>query len=347
MTIYKLDPLTDPRWAAFVAGHPQSSIFHTAGWLRALRLTYGYRPLAFTTSDAGPLTNALVFCEVQSWLTGRRLISLPFSDHCEPLGSSDDVSEILNHLERSRRSQRWKYIELRPAQQVTPNAAHSGFSSSEHFSFHAIDLRPGLDAVFGHFHSSSIRGKIRRAERQNFVYESGTSDDLLHRFGSLLMLTRRRQKLPPQPASWFRNLVHSLGPSATIHLVSQSSVPVASILTLTHNKTMVYKYSCSDARFNSLGGVPLLIWKAIQQAVPAGIQTFDLGRSAPEDPGLIAFKERLGASAYSLTYHRSPAPGIASSAVPASSSAFARRAISHLPDPLFAGVGQLLYRHMA
>ncbi|HEY5214960.1 MAG TPA: hypothetical protein VIJ38_18275, partial [Acidobacteriaceae bacterium] len=84
--VYELDPLSDSRWPALVASHPQASVFHTHAWLSALKVTYGYRPLVLTTSaPRAPLTDAIVFCEVDSWLTGRRLVSLPFSDHCEPL----------------------------------------------------------------------------------------------------------------------------------------------------------------------------------------------------------------------------------------------------------------------
>src|SRR2546430_5296635 len=84
--LYSLDPLEDPRWAEFVQRHPRASVFHTPGWLEALRRTYGYEPVVYTTSlPRAELTNGLVFCRVRSWLTGRRLVSLPFSDHCEPL----------------------------------------------------------------------------------------------------------------------------------------------------------------------------------------------------------------------------------------------------------------------
>ncbi|MEO8737577.1 MAG: GNAT family N-acetyltransferase [Edaphobacter sp.] len=347
MSVYKLDPLTDPRWPEFLFAHPGSSIFHTVGWLRALHLTYRYRPIAFTTTHEGSLSNALVFCEVQSWLTGRRLISLPFSDHCQPLAAGHDLAEILDYLEQTRTAQGWKYIELRPAKNDTLSPAQLYYANSEHFSFQAIDLRPDLATIYQRFHPSCIRRKIKRAEREDLVYEAGTSDDLLRKFGHLLLLTRRRHKLPPQPASWFHNIVRSLGPAVTIHLLSKDSVPVASMLTLTHKATLVYKYGCSDGRFNPLGSVPLLFWKVIQQAREAGIDTFDLGRAGNEDPGLIAFKEHLGAVTSLLTYQRSPAPHMQETEFPNKVSVLARHAVSHLPDPLFAGVGQLLYRHMA
>ncbi|MEK7349845.1 MAG: hypothetical protein AAB177_03170, partial [Nitrospirota bacterium] len=77
--IYTIDPLRDDRWAELTARHPRSSVFHTSGWLRALQTTYGYEPVAFTTSPPSrELKNALLFCVVRSWLTGDRLVSLPF-----------------------------------------------------------------------------------------------------------------------------------------------------------------------------------------------------------------------------------------------------------------------------
>ncbi len=89
MRLYQVDPIQDTRWAELVKRHPAASVFHTIGWLSALQYTYGYDPVAFTTSPPdAPLKNALVFCQINSWLTGRRMVSLPFSDHCEPLCDS-------------------------------------------------------------------------------------------------------------------------------------------------------------------------------------------------------------------------------------------------------------------
>ena len=42
--------------------------------------------VVYTTSPPSlPLSNGIVLCEINSWLTGRRMVSVPFSDHCEPL----------------------------------------------------------------------------------------------------------------------------------------------------------------------------------------------------------------------------------------------------------------------
>src|SRR5689334_597272 len=103
--VYSIDPLVDVRWAAFVEGHARSSVFHSPAWLEALHRTYGYRPVAYTTSPAGTaLRDGLVFCRIASCLTGRRLVSLPFSDHCDPLlAGATEAEQVLAGVEQTLR----------------------------------------------------------------------------------------------------------------------------------------------------------------------------------------------------------------------------------------------------
>src|SRR5579864_4482975 len=114
--LYRFEPLSDFRWPHFLQRHPRSSVFHTLEWLEALRRTYGYEPIAVTTSSPrADLTNAMVFCRVDSWLTGRRLVSLPFSDHCDALvDTTTDMAQIVSALERQLRYERLRYVEIRP-----------------------------------------------------------------------------------------------------------------------------------------------------------------------------------------------------------------------------------------
>jgi hypothetical protein len=345
MEIFQLDPLLDPRWPEFLEAHPGSSVFHTRGWLEALSKTYNYAPVVFTTSSSSSLENGVVFCEVRSWMTGKRLVSLPFSDHCEPLAIGNDLKSILHHVEQKRAVQGWKYLELRPLTQDVKGALEPDLQPGESFSVHSMDLTPEAAVIFKQFHDSCIRRKIRKAEREALTYEEGRSEELLQKFLHLMLLTRRRHKLPPQPATWFRSLMSGLGSQLTIHVASKNSQPVASILTIRHKTSLMYKYGCSDSAHHNLGGMPFLFWKAIQDAKQKGITTFDLGRSAPEDPGLIAFKGHLGATAAPLTYFRNPASK--STETPASiKNSWAREVLARLPDPLLAGAGELFYRHL-
>src|SRR5580692_9349194 len=112
--MYWIDPLQDGRWASLVERHPRGSVFHTSAWLEALSRTYGYQPVALTScSPREELSDGMLFCEVKSWISGSRLVSLPFSDHCQPLlRRPEDLTDFISCLrERCGRST-WKYIEV-------------------------------------------------------------------------------------------------------------------------------------------------------------------------------------------------------------------------------------------
>jgi hypothetical protein len=80
MKPYQVDPTKDARWAEPVVRHPKSSVFHSVGWLKALQYTYGYKPITFATlSLTEELKTGILFCQIDSWLPGRRLVALPFS----------------------------------------------------------------------------------------------------------------------------------------------------------------------------------------------------------------------------------------------------------------------------
>ena len=346
MTTYKINPLEDTRWAEFVERHPRASVFHTTGWLRGLHRTYGYEPVVFTTSPPGAtLTNGIAFCRIRSWLIGCRLVSLPFSDHCDPLVESPaDCKEIFSSLHRSLNEERLKYIEVRPLRSGL--IEEFSMERSNLFNIHTLDLRPPLERLFRAFQKDSIQRKIRRAEREGLGYEEGNSEGLLSKFFRLFLLTRRRHNLPPQPVEWFRNLIASLRNQLTIRVAVHGGVPIASILTLSHRNTLVYKYGCSDARYHHLGGMPFLFWKAIQESKEQGLYTLDFGRSDAANEGLNRFKDQFGAARSTLTYGR-----ICVSHARRVDEGFlmqvAKPIFAHMPNVVLTAAGRLLYRHIA
>jgi CelD/BcsL family acetyltransferase involved in cellulose biosynthesis len=338
-SVFVIDPLADTRWDELLDRHSRASVFHSRGWLEALRRTYGFEPIVLTTTERGPLGNGLALCRVRTWMS-RRLVSLPFSDHCEPLvDRPDDLTAVLGFLTGEVETRRWRSFELRP-RYVAP----AGLAKGASYDFHTLDLARPAEQIFDGFHHSSTQRAIRRAEREGLSYEAGTSERLLSSFYRLLRLTRRRHGLPPQPLAWFRNLVSCLGDGLAIHMASKDGLPVASILTLSFKKTMIYKYGGSDAAHHSLGGMPFLFWRAIQDAQAQGIEELDLGRSDIDQPGLVAFKDHLGATRTKLTYYTCPERRTAAAHDGLLSRA-ARRLVAHLPDAALDLTGRLLYKH--
>lgn len=348
--VHCLEPLADARWDSFVQRHPRASVFHSSAWLEALSRTYGYKPIAYTTSDATQdLENAVVFCRVSSWLTGRRLVSLPFSDHCEPLVEARDAAGIMARIfEREFERNRWRYIEVRP---LHPVAVKTPLRLTPvTYAFHQLDLARDLDTLFRNFHKNSIQRKILRAEREGLTYREGITEDFLDQFYCLFKQTRERHRVPPQPREWFVNLIQTFENALKIRIALKGDQPVAAMITLRHKDTLVYKYGCSDPRFNNLGSMQLLYWRAIQDAKGAGLRLFDFGRTDADQQGLITFKNRWGATQSVLTYLRYGAFENSTHFFDLSTGKWKARAakylLSHLPSRVVSKIGQILYGHV-
>jgi lipid II:glycine glycyltransferase (peptidoglycan interpeptide bridge formation enzyme) len=336
------DPLSDPRWDGFVRAHSHGSVFHTSGWLRALRQTYGYEPVVFTTSSSsGELRDAILCCAVRSWLTGRRLVSVPFADYCDPLVERSDALSALCAFLRDRCDRdRWSYIEMRPGS--LPKPLDGGFQPVDAYDWHNVDLRQESQTLWHRLHSSCVRRKIRRAEREALRYEEGRSPVLVSVLYELVRAARRRHGVPPTPRGWFRNLVAALGEDATIRIALKDDRPVAGIMTLRSGPNVIYKYGGSLSRFHHLGGMAALLWRAIQDAQQSGAEKFDLGRSDRDQVDLATFKDRWGSERTSLTYYRYPARcHVARRHLDVTRPLFAR-----MPAGLLGFAGRFLYRHV-
>jgi hypothetical protein len=345
---YELDPTQDPRWPALVDGDAGASVFHSVGWLRALRETYGYDPVVLTTSPPGEeLKNGVVFCRVRSILTGRRLVSLPFSDHCEPLfASGPDLAIVIRHLQSVFRHEGWKYFEVRAVREdLGQSIQDTGCVPAGSYFLHMISLRPDLNEIFHRLDRDSVQRRIERADRAGLTEKCGSSKELLADFYSLFVTTRRRHRIPPSPYAWFQNLIKNQESALEIRVAYKEETPIAGILTLQFKDNLYYKYGGSDARFNRFGATPWLFWRAITAAKARGIQEFDLGRTGTDEEGLLAFKNHWDPHPRRLFYLRYPAAGAMMPLV-GRKLKIAERVFALMPERLLRMVGAVLYRHI-
>jgi Acetyltransferase (GNAT) domain len=288
-----------------------------------------------------------VFCRVESWLTGRRLVSLPFSDHCEPLVDTEqDLHPLAVALEEDVQREGWHYVETRPVGAFNLPTLLRG--SVTQYSFHELSLSDDLQTIFRNFHKDSIQRKIRRAERERLTYKEGSTDALLQIFYKLFIETRKRHSLPPPPRQWFVNLIECFGAALKIRVAYLDNTPLAAIITIRHKNSLVYKYGAPDPRFTNLGSMHLLLWTSIQEAKDCKLGSFDFGRSDLHPRGLAIFKSRWGAAPSTLSYSRYGISGSLRHMLDLSSewkSSAAKLVIAQLPPALLSTFGGGLYRH--
>jgi CelD/BcsL family acetyltransferase involved in cellulose biosynthesis len=344
MTTYTLNPLTDTRWSDLLRRHPLASVFHSSEWLTALKRTYTYEPVVVTTCPPeSDLTNGVVFCRIQSLVTGSRWVSLPFSDHCEPLAADTaELANLLGALTQVQRTSGARFFELRPL--VAVPAQGCGFDNAARFFHHELELTGNAAELFARLNKNCVQRKISRAEREQLDYQEGQSEGLVNEFYRLMVMTRRRHRLPPQPLRWFRELICCLGHNAKIRLAFKNGRAIAGIITLQFKRTVVYKYGCSDARQHNLGAIQMLLWRSIQEAIEEEMFRFDFGRCDLNNNGLATFKDRWSATRSLLTYWTTPA--VPDRFRESWGKALAGRAFTHFPDWLLTTSGRLLYKHL-
>lgn len=334
-----LDP-SDSRWQTFLKQRPTAMIFHHPAWMQLLHASYGYRPFVAALTDGNDrLLAGIPFAEVNTFLTPRRWVALPFSDFCYPLYDGQDASDqLINCLVELHRAGRCPQLEIRAA---LPSP--SGFQSQSFYVQHAIQLDSDLTRVAKGITRQQMQN-IRKAEKNGIRVVQSMSLDDVRAFYRLHCLNRRRHGVPVQPWAFFQRLHRELLEPGLgfVMLAYDRETCISGGIFLHWQKTLTYKYSATDEAHQDLRPNHLVNWTAIQWGCERGYTLFDFGRSDIPDEGLREFKRRWGAVESPLYY--SYLPSIPSQHTQSRLAGVLKTVISHTPVWVCQAAGDLLYR---
>ena len=339
-----IDPLTHPGWDSSVAGHSESSFFHGSAWARVLQESYGHRPFYFCRLVNGRLDSLLPVMEVSSSLTGRRGVSLPFSDFCGLLRTRDGDGARLHNLALEKGlACNWRYFECRTRRHDWP-----GSSPALVFYGHSIALDRGQQALFNGFKGAAQRN-VRRAEASGLQITFDNSQESMRGFYWLHNLTRRRHGVPPQGFMFFEHIRrHVLEPGqGFIVTARRGKRPVAAAVYFWHGRQAIFKFGASDYAFQNLRPNNLVMWEAIKRFAADGFKSLHLGRTRLTNEGLRRYKLGFGAVEERIEYCRYDFLKRAFTGASHLSGGTSGRVFRWLPLPLLRLTGRLLYRHLS
>jgi hypothetical protein len=334
------DPLGNSNWNSFPARFPEASIFHTREWAQVLSETYGYKPHYFTSASSG-ISLALCLFEIDSWLTGKRAVSLPFSDESPVLGAqeSPDLLGILELALEFGRAQGWKTIEVRG----TPSDYNG--KRSDAFYSHELDLGLGAERL-AHKFESGVRRAIRKAEKSGVETEVRTDLRAIDEYFALHCLTRRKHRVPPQPLRFFQNIHRHLisrGMGFTV-LARLNGQVLAGAVFLHYRGKGLYKFGASHPEMDQFRPSNFVMWQAIQTLCELGNHSLSFGRTSLNQEGLRRYKLGWGTREREISYVKL---NVASrSYLSQSGSAHANWLFGKLPIPLLRRIGALVYPHI-
>jgi len=102
-----VDARTDPRWQELQT-RARGSLFHSSAWASVLTDTYRFAPRALLALDGDRAVSGIPWCRVDD-PRGPRIISLPFSDYCGPIGAPP-LGPLIAELARGGLPVRWRVL---------------------------------------------------------------------------------------------------------------------------------------------------------------------------------------------------------------------------------------------
>ena len=293
-----VDPISDPLWRRLVQERA-SSVFHSPEWMQVLVDTYKLQIDAYLLLDAQGVPRAgMPFCRIED-MTGKRLVTLPFSDYCDPLVDDAPQWELLAGKLLAERVP----VLVRSVHCDLP-ARDKRFKLTKQAMWHAADLRPDLDTIWRGIPDAARRA-TRKAERNGVTVQVASDMDSLRAFFEMyLRLRKHKYRLIAQPYAFFQNIWQQFVEQKKGFLLAAyyEGQMIAGIFFLEWKDALCYKFNASIPETLAHRPNNLLIWEGIKLAKAAGYTQLDFGLSDLDQEGLLRYKRQFATQEKTISF---------------------------------------------
>lgn len=331
----------DKDWQDFINTCKSANIFHHPVWVKLLSECYRYPSTILAIRDQNDsLAAGIPFLKINSPITGKRWVALPFSDYCRPLFTDPAaLNELVTWMVQLFHSRFTHQIEVRWA---LPEGLH--FTGTTGFVLHTIQLCPDIEQLAKQIKRTHLQN-IHSAENRGVTVIHGRELIHMEEFYRLQIETRKRHGIPVQPWRYFRSLWEKVIAQdyGFILLAHKDNEYLAGMVYLHWNDTLIAKYAASREDRLNLRPNNLLFWEGIRWGCETGYSRFDMGRTELINEGLRNFKNRWGSIEEPLIYSRlsrkssNPSTGKLANLL--------HRFIQNSPDWVCQATGEVFYRH--
>lgn len=342
-------PIASPL-CTFIEERIKDTFYYDNKWFDLITRLYGYQLIQLTSRNTrGEITGFLPICFINSPLTGRRLVSLPFSDHC-PLLAADEASEhdLINQVLQLVQQHNVKYLELRTGA-CDVLAKHPDFMASNLYVNWSIPLADNAVDAWSNLRKP-VQQQIKKSQKLGVqVRVAQSREDMLLYYRLHLQTRTKKHGMPSQTQDYFLALWDAFAESGTMQLLlaEHQGATIAGIIMFMSGTTMHYAYGASDEQYLNLAPNNLLFWTAITWGSTHGYRSMDLGRTARDNQGLMEFKRRWGAQQEEIPYYYYPhTAGLASTSESSWRYKMLTTIWKKLPLTVTGQLGGYLYKHL-
>jgi FemAB-related protein (PEP-CTERM system-associated) len=342
--------VSDSECSTFVKQHTKDAFYYNQAWLDLLSGLYGYSVISLiTTNVSGQMTGFLPLCSIDSPLTGRRLVALPFSDLC-PLLATDEASanDLIDQALRLAQKNRVRYLELRTGLNDVL-ARRPDLVRVDLYVSWRLPLSTDVDAIWSGLRKP-VQRQIKKSQSLGLqVRMVQQREEVAHYYRLHLQTRSKKHGMPAQPQRYFFELWDAFATSDAVKLLlaEYRGIVIAGMILLASGSTVKYAYGASDERYLHLAPNNLLMWESINWGCTHSYQMLDMGRTACDNEGLMEFKRRWGAIKEPLPYYYYPhTAGLAATSERSWKFRLLTTCWKQLPLQVAGPLGGYLYKHL-
>jgi CelD/BcsL family acetyltransferase involved in cellulose biosynthesis len=301
MHLTSVDPRSDPLWKRLIE-ETGSSVFQSPEWLQVLTDTYGFELSAHVlVDDTGAPRAGMPFCRIRDIL-GSRIVTLPFSDYCDPFARSPDQwNQLIEPLTLENAP-----LIARCLHNPLP-LADPRFALVKQAKWHALKLTADPEEIWRSLDGSARRA-VQKAQREGITVQAAQTERELRAFFDMHIRIRKyKYRLLAQPYRMFENIwrVFIEKGKGVLLLAMHSGQIIGGVLFLEWKDTLYYKFNASAPADLAHRPNDLLIWEGIQYGKAKGYAHLDFGLSDIDQPGLLQYKRKFASQEQTISFLRS------------------------------------------
>ena len=373
IAVKAIQPAGLKTWDEYVSAHPQSTLYHLAGWKNVIKKTYGHKtyyliaessskptansyagPVQCASDPAGELDSThivgiLPLIHLRHLIFGNSLISMPYFD-MGGIVADDEKAEkaLLNKALKLAKKIGADSIELRNHQRsASKNTSANPINCSTQSNKVRMLLElPESSATLMESFKSKLRSQIRKPVKEGLKSKIGGLE-LLDDFYEVFSVNMRDLGSPVHTKRLMQNVLKGFSDRARLVMIYRDNRPLAGSVIVGFRDILENPWASALKQYRRFSPNMLLYWTMLEYACDRGFKYFDFGRSTPGE-GTYKFKEQWGAKPQPLFWQfialNGSAPDTAISEKP--SFALAARLWQKLPVPVTTFLGPKIRKYI-
>ncbi len=284
-------------WNEFVSRRPDSHYGHRYEWRSVVEGAYKRSCKFLLARRNAEVVGVLPLVWMPGRISGNRLVSLPYLDLGGALAADRDAQAALNAAAIELAQQLGaRSVELRESAQP-----ESAGTESDRFRF-LLALPDSSDALWQAV-GQKVRNQVRKARKSELSTVRAEAASLPE-FYNVFSRNMRDLGSPVHSRRFLAAILDRFGDDAHLYLTrDRDGRTVAGAIGLRHQDTLTVPWASALRAARPMCPNHSLYWEILEQAIAAGLERFDFGRSSV-GTGTYRFKKQWGATPVPLTWQQ-------------------------------------------